>query len=307
MSTISVDECSDGHLNSAKKVFAKRIVSSGLSIIYTDALDMALSDNEGKTMKNIKCKCKEGNSCAMCSASSGSDLGNLAGVMAELLGRIKTLTNHVSDLSGFINVQNTRIENLEGRSGEGNESCEDSTESKRCDRVGQTIDAEIIGKSRKASKREVRKEKLKDRGNLGMRSQCEESVLENVNLSASRKRTKRKQKQRYFSSVTCFSSEEVSSGNRSSGTSDSDSEVGKRCKRRRVKSGEKVKQRPVVRTELWPHTIANEDDGEDVTSEDISLSKFLSCFTYIMTHCCETKTEAAGRAILLHACSQHGT
>ena len=34
---------------------------------------------------------------------------------------------------------------------------------------------------------------------------------------------------------------------------------------RQVKSGAKIKKRPVVRTELWPHTIANEDDGEEVT------------------------------------------
>ena len=68
-----------------------------------------------------------------------------------------------------------------------------------------------------------------------------------------------------------------------------------------MKSGAKVKQRPVVKTELWPHTIANEEDGEDVTSEDISLAKFLSCFTHIVTTSGET--EAAGRSLLLHAVS----
>ena len=88
----------------------------------------------------------------------------------------------------------------------------------------------------------------------------------------------------------------------SSGT-DSDSS-GKRYKiksKKKVKSGSKVKKRPVIKTELWPHTIANEDDGEEVTSEDIGLAKFLSCFTYIMTNC--GKTEAAGRGDLLHAVS----
>ena len=75
----------------------------------------------------------------------------------------------------------------------------------------------------------------------------------------------------------------------------------RRQRRKRVKSGADIKQRPVIRTEVWPHTIANEDDGEDVTSEDICLSKFLSCFTYLMISCDETKAEAAGRAVLLHA------
>ena len=69
--------------------------------------------------------------------------------------------------------------------------------------------------------------------------------------------------------------------------------------RRKVKSGAKVRLRPVVRTELWPHTIANEQDGTEITSETISLSKFLHCFTYIMTTC--EGLEAVGRPNLLHA------
>ena len=71
--------------------------------------------------------------------------------------------------------------------------------------------------------------------------------------------------------------------------------------RQKVKSGAKIKKRPVVRTELWPHTIANEDDGDNVTSEDISLAKFFSCFTYIMMGC--GGVEARGRSTLLHAVS----
>ena len=72
-----------------------------------------------------------------------------------------------------------------------------------------------------------------------------------------------------------------------------------RCK---VRSGAEVKTRPVIRTELWPHTITNEDDGENISSEDISLSKFLSCYTYIMINCVKV-TEAEGRPVLLHAIS----
>ena len=59
-------------------------------------------------------------------------------------------------------------------------------------------------------------------------------------------------------------------------------------------------KRPVVRTELWPHTIANEDDNEDVTSENITLARFLACYSYIMITCDEPP-EVAGRAVLLHA------
>ena len=56
-----------------------------------------------------------------------------------------------------------------------------------------------------------------------------------------------------------------------------------------------------MKTELWPHTIAFEDDGEEVTSEDISLAKFLVYFTKIMVSCVEK--EAAGRSVLLLAVS----
>ena len=44
-----------------------------------------------------------------------------------------------------------------------------------------------------------------------------------------------------------------------------------RCHRRKtIKSGSKVRIRPVKKTELWPHTIANESNDEDITHETIS-------------------------------------
>ena len=70
-------------------------------------------------------------------------------------------------------------------------------------------------------------------------------------------------------------------------------------RRRKVKSGAEVKTRPVLRTELWPHTIANEEEGEGVTSESITLATFLQYFTLIIT---TTKgIESSGRSLLLHA------
>ena len=69
-----------------------------------------------------------------------------------------------------------------------------------------------------------------------------------------------------------------------------------------MKSGAEVKTRPVVRTELWPHTIANEEDGENISSEDISLAKFLSCYTHIMVNCSKV-SEKMGRSVFLHAIS----
>ena len=71
-----------------------------------------------------------------------------------------------------------------------------------------------------------------------------------------------------------------------------------------MKSGADIKKRPVVKTELWPHTIANEENGDkdEVTSENINLSEFLTCFQYIVINA-KSKVESAGRSVLLHAIS----
>ena len=51
------------------------------------------------------------------------------------------------------------------------------------------------------------------------------------------------------------------SSSTSSGTSSSES--GRKTRRRgKVRSGQKIKKRPVIKTELWPHTIANEEEGD---------------------------------------------
>ena len=93
--------------------------------------------------------------------------------------------------------------------------------------------------------------------------------------------------------------ESASSGKESSSTGDSSSRRHRRSRRSKVKLGAKVRVRPVVRTELWPHTVANEEDGEQATSENITLAKFMSSFTFIAATC--GKAESRGRAVLLHA------
>ena len=71
---------------------------------------------------------------------------------------------------------------------------------------------------------------------------------------------------------------------------------------RKIQSGATVKTRPVRNTQLWPHTICNEDDGEDFTHENIPLSKFFACFTFIMMSC-RDRIESQGRQSLLYAIS----
>ena len=63
-----------------------------------------------------------------------------------------------------------------------------------------------------------------------------------------------------------------------------------------------MRKRLVVKTKLWPRTIANKEDGvEEVSNDSISLAKFFSCFTYIMLNC--GRVESKGRTALLYAIS----
>ena len=160
---------------------------------------------------------------------------------------------------------------------------------------------------------QVVKEKLRDRTNLDSFSlvEGEESGASGIfELGDVRKKMSKKLKHACEEKVSgrikqagaVFPVEESSSsGSSSSGTDDSDS--GRRSRRsRKVKSGAKLIKRPVIRTELWPHTVANEEDGEELTCETIGLPKFLSCFSAIMIGC-GSKAERAGRASLLNAFS----
>ena len=45
--------------------------------------------------------------------------------------------------------------------------------------------------------------------------------------------------------------------------------------------------------------VANEEDGEQTTSENILLARFMSCFTFITATC--KALESCGRSVLLHA------
>ena len=160
----------------------------------------------------------------------------------------------------------------------------------------------------------VVKDKLRNRGRTDSTSIAEgngsaaSSIFE---LGHVRKKMSKKQKKVCEQKVSgrigqvgaVFPAEESSSSGSSSSSSGTDSDSGSRRRRRRkVKSGAKLIKRPVIRTELWPHTLANEEDGEELTSETIGLPKFLSCFSAIMIGC-SRKVERVGRASLLNTFS----
>ena len=135
-----------------------------------------------------------------------------------------------------------------------------------------------------------------------------DSSESDLDLKAIRKKMSKKQKSKCKQRVSevlkhagaTFPDDDFESTSSTGTGSDSNNSRKGKC-RRKVKSGAIIKKRPVVRTELWPHTVVNEEEGEEVTSENINLAKFFSGFTLIMLEC--GKLEARGRTALLHAVS----
>ena len=153
----------------------------------------------------------------------------------------------------------------------------------------------------------VCQDKLPARGIIDTTEEGDPSSDEDPDLRAIRKKMTRKQREDCNRKVASRVEEvgatfpEDSFDTTASSGTDTCS-VREKCKHhRQVKSGAKVKKRPVKYTELWPHTIAIEDDAEDVDSDTIGLAKFFSCFTYIMLGC--GSRESRGRSCLLHAVS----
>ena len=262
--------------------------------------DMALENSKARSGNSTVCECLEGYSCSMCLAvgSKARDGSDITTALVEAVSKIEKLIKEMSSLKQRFNVQNVRLQKLEVSNNEGSESEEGSSASNSSKRIKQI-------RSNKAKYKKARVE------NLEASSQCEESPSEDeLGLRALDKRLECKQRassdlkrQSRLRQAKYVSTSEDNSASGGSETSGSDSEVKKKHRRRRkVKSGAKVKKRPVIQTELWPHTIANEDDGEDISSEDISLTKFLTCYTYILISCVKA-AEAVGRSSLLHAIS----
>ena len=298
-----------------------------------------MDDNEDQVGGETKCGCEQGNSCEVCSATV-ADPGpqpepsnaELMAIMRRTLAKIEVMDKEQRSSRLDINSMKDRLQSLEGsRAGSLRlqdsqaESSQGEVEFSQGEEVVQAQKAKLnkvkVAKDKKGRIQDERtrglkviKEKLREREKLDSFSQAEgeESATSSIfELGDVRKKMSKTQKKacdktmsgRIRQAGAVFPAEETSSSSTSSsGTDESDSGRSRRRSRRKVKSGAKLVRRPVIRTELWPHTVANEDDGEELTCETIGLPKFLSCFSAIMISC-GSKAEGAGRASLLHAFS----
>ena len=84
--------------------------------VYIVGLSMVAYGVNLRATNIASCKCKEGNTCTMCSTFGGSDLANLGGAVTNLLTKMHALMSKISSLSKVINVQSDRIHRLEGSS-----------------------------------------------------------------------------------------------------------------------------------------------------------------------------------------------
>ena len=251
-------------------------------------------------MPGSDCDCEGCANGGECCATLGDDEPpklTLQAVMEELeraVGKIEFLNNKVKAMENTIESKDSQIKkqlklihalqsDKEGNSSNSDKSLKslkkDSSRSKH-----ERVDDE------KERQFKLLQGKLRDLDADGSkRCGSEESSDDGVDLKTIKKKMTRKQRDLCNRKVAArlkgaggtFPEDDFETSS-SSGTdtdSDSRSRSRRKCRHsRQVKSGAKIKKRPVIRTELWPHTIANEDDGEDLTCENISLAKFFSCF-----------------------------
>ena len=227
--------------------------------------------------------------------------------MWEAVNKIDLLTEKMKGLEKQIDEQGEVIKELkassskDGSSSDGSKVCGASSRSKTCKSKADR------NKEEKERQFRLLKERLKDKESSESGAASTGESEDGLNLKALEKKMGRKKKSKCKKREAALLKEAGArfpdqdfSATSSSGT---DTDSGRdRCRhKRKVKSGAGIKKRPVVRTELWPHTVANEEDGEEVTCDSISLAKFYSCFTLIMLDC--RRSESKGRTTLLHAVS----
>ena len=262
--------------------------------------DSSIMSGDGKEDHESGCLCETCESQRVASACGGQPGQDKVRdkVMDALYEKIDALTTAVSGLQNVVALQASRLEKLEDSSRESGQ---------------ESIQSKVKGKSKservadeKERQYKLLQEKIKGNYNNSDSSSGDtDSSNEAAGLKDVRKKMSRKQKKLCESRVqstlkkvgAIFPDDVESSSTSGKDTSDTGS-----CRhKKKVKSGAKIKVRPVIKTELWPHTVANEDDGEQVTCDSITLAIFISCFTYIMATC--ESSESRGRSILLHSIS----
>ena len=250
---------------------------------------------------------------------------DLLSMMELMLAKLDTLTTEVTSLKRTVRTANSRISELENKKSEPSEISDENSDGNNSQnsKSGSKIKSKV-GSTGKSKVNKVKQDRVLEDKQRTLKimldslidnnkkkkneeeSEVEMSSDEEANARDMQKKMSSKQKSKAEKIVAKILKlvggdipEEEEDNNRSSDSGTDNDSIKSKSSRSKVKSGAKVKKRPVVRTELWPHTIANEDDGADLTSETINLAKFMACFSKFLITC--EGAEVAGRAVLLYA------
>ena len=306
---------------------------------HSEIAGMALEDEV--VGGSDKCECSGDNSCSDCATGKAAgapvkaiaappQLSDIMALLQNMNKTVNTLTEDVSNLKENFGVQASKIEQLEAMSRASSRassrvatSCDEARTSQGPSGSQGVKSSKKSNSKSKQSRQDEEKirslqvvsnqlKELKEKQSRDKDSQAgaESSDDSLFNVKALKKKMSKREKQACDLKVSdrleqaggFFPEDDSSSSNGGPNSSGTESESGRRRRsRRKVKSGADVKKRPVIRTYLWPHTVANEEDDEDLTCDTIGLPRFLSCFTLIMLNC--GKVEKAGRANFLNAFS----
>ena len=281
-----------------------------LSASPINTSDMPSDSDVGSTVSKqgtcgdcVQGKCEKNHKGAEHGAKLDTSTDQMFNALFEAVGKINTLSNTVQRLEKLVVSQNVMI----NAQGERIKRMEESGQESGRDRSPEGAKGGLRTPiSKKGGYSSFNKKSLLDedraRSLRVIQDQIEfenkiisESDLESqgsedgVNAKNVKKKMSRKQRDRCSSKVsnrlrmTGATFPEDDFLDPDSSGKESDNGVCNHSKK--VKSGSKIKVRPVLRTELWPHTVINEEDGDDVDSESIGLYKFFKGFSAIMMEC----------------------
>ena len=222
---------------------------------FLSASPSALSDSSGmadirsnEEVSGPECQCTEDDVCKSCKAAPEVDLTR---AVLAALEKMDKLTEKVGSLQSGISALNSRLEKLEDRESDGQASARSVS---LADLSGKGSGKKGRVEEEKDRQFRVLQEKLKNRKQKAQPSD-EESSDGGFDLKALRKSLSKKQKNECDRKVAArlkqagavFPEDDTDSSS-SSGTESDRGRSGRH--RRQVKSGAKVKRRPVLRTEL---------------------------------------------------------
>ena len=271
--------------------------------------DMSGTDTDGGAGLPILCNVcgiGENNNCAECARVNELPMGR---ALMAALGKIDSLSSKFNSLCEVVMEQNSRLSQLEVNKSDSESGSDQAKALPSKGAIPKNKSKKKVVDEEKDRLHVVVQDHLRSMKKGKEKTEREDISQEELLISDLLKTMQKGDKKKCSSRVKAIlkdvggilSDDEADDGSSDSSSGKESDASSRRRTKKKVKSGAKIKRRPVIKTELWPHTMAYEEDGIEVSCEEISLSKFYSCFTLIMAGC--EGEELSGRSALLRAVS----